>query len=271
MNRGVNHQTIFFSDSDRLEFGARLDDIHEKFACEVHAYCLMDNHFHLLLHCPQGGLSAAMQRLSSLFTRHVNDRVARDGPLFRGRFHSRAIVEPGYLLTACRYIHRNPVDLGVAIDDYRWSSHRTYLGHRRTPRWLNTSTVLNLFDDDRAAFDRFVLGSLRDRGQATFDRPEAVARLDDAIRLIIAELGVRSDETRSLARSGALAVAAGLEVHDRQAFAEFYDVETPGALRVACSRAHHRFTQNRWLREAVERAVELVGSPPTLHGVTSGV
>ncbi|WP_395159643.1 transposase [Ilumatobacter sp.] len=82
---------------------------------EVLAYCLMDNHFHLLLHCQSGGLSDAMQRLGSAYTRHVNDRVGRDGPLFRGRFHSRLIGDVRYLANVVRYIHRNA--LVNAVDD----------------------------------------------------------------------------------------------------------------------------------------------------------
>ncbi len=68
---------MFFDDSDRIEFGARLADIHERFGVETHAYCLMDNHYHTLFHCPDGGLSPAMQRLGSLYTRHVNDRLGQ--------------------------------------------------------------------------------------------------------------------------------------------------------------------------------------------------
>ncbi|TFH13706.1 MAG: transposase, partial [Acidimicrobiales bacterium] len=79
MNRGANRSSIFFDDNDRIEVGQRLCEINELFGIEVHAYCLMGNHFHFLLHCPHGGVSPAMQRFSSLFTRHVNDRHGRDG------------------------------------------------------------------------------------------------------------------------------------------------------------------------------------------------
>jgi len=158
MNRGVDHAPIFYDDSDRIEFGQRLADIHDRFGVDIHAYCLMDNHFHLLVHCPEAGLSAAMQRLTSLYTRHVNDRLGRDGPLMRGRFHSKLVDDESYLVLVCRYIHRNPLDR-VDVDDvaaYRWSSHRTYLGHRSRPPWMQTSTVLGRFGGDVDAFDAFV-------------------------------------------------------------------------------------------------------------------
>lgn len=82
MNRGIDHGDVFFADTDRIEFGQRLGDVFDRFGIRTHAYCLMDNHFHLLLHCPEGRLSDAMQRLGSLYTRHVNDRLGRDGALF---------------------------------------------------------------------------------------------------------------------------------------------------------------------------------------------
>ena len=66
MNRGVNHAAVFLADPDRVEFGQRLADIHDRFAVETLAYCLMDNHYHLLVRTPEGRISEAMQRLGSL-------------------------------------------------------------------------------------------------------------------------------------------------------------------------------------------------------------
>jgi REP element-mobilizing transposase RayT len=146
MNRGVDHGRVFFDDSDRIEMGSRFADIHDRFGVVVLAYCLMDNHYHCVLQCPNGGLSEAMQRLGSLYTRHVNDRLGRDGPLFRGRFASRQIADGPYLLAACRYVHRNPLVIEGIDDpaDYRWSSHRTYLGLRPTPPWLRQQPALRV-------------------------------------------------------------------------------------------------------------------------------
>lgn len=184
-NRGVDRQSVFFNDVDRIEFGRLLDEICKMFEVEVLAYCLMDNHFHLLVHCPSGGLSEAMQRLGSVYARHINDRVGRDGPLFRGRFHSRLISNDRYLANAVRYIHRNALDIaGVrTVDGYRWSSHRTYLGHRRRPSWLNTDHVMTWFDNDPSAFDAFVNAADDPSIQAnrSFDRSELQAAVDLAI------------------------------------------------------------------------------------------
>ncbi len=157
MNRGVNHEAIFFADSDRIESGRRLADIHTRFGVETLAYCLMGNHYHLLLRTSAGNLSAAMHRLASLYSRHTNDRIGRDGPLFRSRFHSILVTTDAYLLTATRYIHRNALDLpGVgSVDAYRWSSFRSYVGHRRPPTFLQTDLALGYFGNDRSAFSSF--------------------------------------------------------------------------------------------------------------------
>lgn len=207
MNRGADRRNVFFDDSDRIEFGARLADIYERFGVETHAYCLMDNHYHTLFHCPDGGLSLAMQRLGSLYTRHVNDRLGRDGALFRGRFHSRVITSEAHLVAAARYIHRNPLDLpGIdQPDGYRWSSHRTYLGFREPPPWMVTSTVLGAFDGDAVAFDRFVADQSHAAELAT-PTIAMIRAVVETAELVLAEKGL-DDRGRigPLARSLALA------------------------------------------------------------------
>ncbi len=148
-NRGVNRQQVFFADSDRREFGQRLADIHDHFGVETIAYCLMTNHYHLVLRTSDQPISDAMHHLGSVFTRHVNDRVGRDGPLFRGRFQSIHVDTDEYLRWVVRYVHRNALALpGVrSVSDFRWSSMRTYLGLRSPPCFLNTRLVLGYFDD----------------------------------------------------------------------------------------------------------------------------
>lgn len=147
VGKGVNGQLVFFSDTDRLEFGRLLAEVHDRHGVLVFAYCLMDNHFHLIVHCPDGGLSAVMQHLCGVFARHVNERVGREGHLFGSRFYSGAIDSDRFLLTAIRYVERNALDLpGIdAVDQYRWSSHRANADLRRGPEWLASEQVLNYF------------------------------------------------------------------------------------------------------------------------------
>ena len=147
VNRGVNHQRIFFSDIDRVEFGRHVAEIHRRHGVTILAYCLMDNHFHLVVRCPNGELSAAMQHLQSVFAIHVNERERRDGHLFKGRFFSALVTDDAYLLTVVRYVERNSLDLPgiVRPEDHRWSSHRRHLGLRAPVEWLETEFVLDCF------------------------------------------------------------------------------------------------------------------------------
>ena len=128
MNRGAARQAVFHSATDGRTFEGLLGRAARRFGVEVHAYCLMTNHFHLLLHCPDGGVSDFMQFLGASYTRHLNDRLGRDGPIFRGRFRSLLIDSDRYLAAVGRYIHRNPLDIGPDTDlaQYRWSSFRHY-------------------------------------------------------------------------------------------------------------------------------------------------
>ncbi len=241
MNRGVDHQRIFFGDPDRVEFGERLAAIHERFAVEILAYCLMDNHYHLLLRAPDGGLSAAMQHLGLTYTRHTNDRVGRDGPLFRGRFNSILVTTDAYLLRATRYIHRNPLDI---VDvrtprGYRWSSYRAYLGLRRRPPFLATDMILGLVGNDRQALARST--------EAAMNGP-AVSELDDLlqhVRFAVAhdDLVHGSDEAspRRIERAVLVLIAhevAGTPLGDR--LERLLDFPSDAARRMALRRARGR-------------------------------
>jgi putative transposase len=161
MNRGADHARIFFTKGDGEAFERLLAEGSERWGVEVHAYCLMPNHFHLLLHCPNAGLSRYMQRVATKYSLRINARVGGDGPLFRSRFRSILIDCPRYLAQAGRYIHRNPEDLSPPVDlvTYRWSSLRFYAGLATPPSWLHTSTLplmcagryLDFVQDDVAA------------------------------------------------------------------------------------------------------------------------
>lgn len=152
MNRGGRHGAIFIDDDDRERFLRLLGGIRNRFSVTTHAYCLMDNHYHLLLHCPSARLSEAMQYLSGCYTRSFNERHLFDGPLFKGRFASRDITSDTQLLDVSRYIHRNPLDIGahVALGEYRWSSFGAYLGKSLPPAWLETSFLGGIVGSPRS-------------------------------------------------------------------------------------------------------------------------
>ncbi len=158
MNRGARKQPIFLDDTDRRVFLSLLSVIHERFGVEIQAYALMGDHYHLMLYCPQGNLSQAMQYLSSVYTQRFNRRHGFDGALFRGRFRSIPVTRDEYLLELTRYIHRNPKDVGFAgrLADYRWSSYAMYLGRRPKPRWLGRPLALALIGKNADRYRMYV-------------------------------------------------------------------------------------------------------------------
>jgi REP element-mobilizing transposase RayT len=146
MNRAIDHAPIFDDTTSRL-FLIELRDSCSRYGVEVHAYCILPNHYHLLVHTPEAGLSEAMQRLSSRFTQAVNRLRDRDGPLFKGRFRSIAVKDDAHLVQVSRYIHLNPVAAGLtaAADGWGWSSAVAYLGLADKPEWLHISALLEMF------------------------------------------------------------------------------------------------------------------------------
>lgn len=145
MNRGRGRQWIF-PDSDYYEdFIKCLGEAHKRFGIEIHAYCLMGNHYHLLIKTPRGNLSRAMRHINGVYTQRYNRRKKTDGSLFRGRYKAIVIDASCYLLQVSRYIHRNPIEtvkpLVKQLEDYRWSSYGVYINKAKAENWLNRDTV----------------------------------------------------------------------------------------------------------------------------------
>jgi putative transposase len=167
MNRGADHRDIFLHDADYDVFLDALALAIERADLELHAYCLMTNHFHLLLRSREGQLAAGMQFLSGRFTRLINLRAGRDGPLFRGRYASVLIGSDTHLVQACRYIHNNPVTAGMkpTPESWPWSSAAAYVGAARAQPWLKTEIILDLFgpSDKLAAYRAFMAASVDTR------------------------------------------------------------------------------------------------------------
>lgn len=131
---------------------------------DVLAYCLMTNHFHLVVHIPVGGLSAGMQMLNGGYARQVNRRHGRRDHVFGGRFWSKPIDSRAYLLGSLHYVAWNPVrgNLAASPESYKWSSHAAVNGLREAPSFLSVDTVLELFDPDpiraRVAYAAHIAG-----------------------------------------------------------------------------------------------------------------
>lgn len=156
-NRGARGCTTFVDDEDRHLFLRLVAATVRRYGIEIHAFALMDNHHHLLVRCPAGGLSTAMQYLGATYTRRFNERHDFDGSLFKGRFHDEYISTEAHLLETSRYIHRNPLDRCEA-DRLRtdpWSSYGAYIGLAVAPAWLSRGLILGLTGGNEA-YARYV-------------------------------------------------------------------------------------------------------------------
>jgi REP element-mobilizing transposase RayT len=144
MNRGAGRRVIFKTDEQRLIFIGLLKEIYTRYSIEIHAYCLMGNHFHLLIRTPEPTLSDGLQFLSGTYTKRFNRIEKLDGPLFRGRFKAVLIDADDYLVEVSRYIHRNPVEAKLVEmpSSFPWSSYYAYLNPEQAPDWLYTNEVL---------------------------------------------------------------------------------------------------------------------------------
>ena len=142
MMRGSGRMLIFEDDADRSRFVDLLRDMREEHSVVLIAWCLMDNHVHLVLFDDAGELSAAIHSVATAYAAYFNLRAGRVGPVFAGRFKSVPITSESQLLAAVRYVHDNPAKAGVCPrDQYRWSSFHEYVGE---PDVVDTGTVLDM-------------------------------------------------------------------------------------------------------------------------------
>ena len=137
----AEHPPVFSDERDGEAFLGLLGEVSERFGIEVHAYCLMHSHYHLLIHTPRGNLGRAMRHLNGVYTQLHNRRHGRDGPLFRGRYKAILVEAEGFLARLGRYIHRVPVAAAAVtrVEYYLWSSYRAYVGRAPAPPWLGRS------------------------------------------------------------------------------------------------------------------------------------
>jgi len=151
MNRGIDRGVVFRNDDDRRIFLECLAAAASRYELQIHAYCLLGNHFHLLLFSVGGRLSDAMRFLGGCFTQRINYRDGRDGPLFRGRFTSVLIESEAHLVRVSRYIHRNPIEASMVKEpwEWEWSSAGAYVGIAATPAWLTIDAILEMFGVER--------------------------------------------------------------------------------------------------------------------------
>lgn len=165
ISRGNDQQNIFHDDSDWRVFLRVLSRVKENTGYKLYAYCLMSNHFHLLLEVNRTSLSAIMQSALTQYSRYFNDKRDRSGHLFQGRYSATICGKGSYFLGLLRYIHLNPVKARIIQDprDWPWSGHNGLLAQKQGGL-LDTQFPLSLFHHDieeaQRTYEIFVLSGI---------------------------------------------------------------------------------------------------------------
>lgn len=145
--RGNERKAVFKSIKDREQFFSYLESASNRYGAIIHAYCLMDNHYHILIETPLGNLSKIMQHINSAYTTYFNIKRDRSGHLFQGRYKSILVEVDEYAKELSRYIHLNPVRAKMVKtpEEYQWSSYSYYADKRKAPEWLYRDFILGYF------------------------------------------------------------------------------------------------------------------------------
>ncbi len=251
INRGADRQDIFSSDADFAHFESLIQSAVTAHGIEIHAYALMSNHYHFLMHCPEGGLSASMKDIQSVYVGSYNHHHERSGPMFEGRFSSYLADSPAARHLVGRYIHRNPLDLvpDDALANYRWSSYRHYVTDDRAPDWLSTDELDSQFRE-QSAYEQYVRTSHPTDQQADrHESPAALGRLSSLDEVVAAACGSTVEHLRSACRSNrarmlAITLAVELRVLPSAELASHYSMCSAAALRATARRGRVRLADD---------------------------
>lgn len=151
-SRGNARNKIFLGDQDRENFLFVLDAVVKRYNWLCHAYCLMDNHYHLMIETPDANLSRGMRQLNGVYTQKYNWWHSKTGHIFQGRYKSILVDKENYLLELCRYVVLNPVRANMVEkpEEWKWSSYGATAGLKTVPNYLAGDWILGLFSNNKA-------------------------------------------------------------------------------------------------------------------------
>jgi len=209
-SRGNARADIYLSDDDREMFLEVLAHVVDRFGWVCHAWCLMDNHYHLMIETPQANLSRGMRQLNGIYTQRFNRRHGRVGHVFQGRFKSIVVDKDSYLLELSRYVVLNPVRAGMVKNagGWPWSSYRATAGEEKRPAFLDVSWLLSQFGKTearaQAAYVRFVREGVDSQPWRLLNGPDVLggdtfrSRLQEQVKELAGEIPKRKKLLRHL-------------------------------------------------------------------------
>jgi REP element-mobilizing transposase RayT len=194
-SRGNARRKLFLDEKDYTDFLQVLCLVVQRFHWNLHAYCLMSNHYHLLLETPEGNLSRGMRQLNGVYTQHFNRRHNRVGHLFQGRYKAILVDRESYLLALCRYVVLNPVRANLVKNpkEWPWSSYRGTAGYGKPLSCLRTDWVLEQLANERAKaiirYREFVREGIKEgapwkevKGQLLLGNEDFIGKMKEWIR-----------------------------------------------------------------------------------------
>ena len=220
LSRGNRRESIYLNDGDFIAFLTLLAEVCERFNWLIHAYCLMTNHYHLLVETPDANLSRGMRHLNGVYTQGFNRRHRRVGHVFQGRYKALLVQKDAYLLELTRYIVLNPVRARMvrSAGEWRWSNYRYTVGKAAPPAWLEQDWLLAQFGTQRsesvAAYRRFVAEGLA--AGDPFDNIEAQLFLGDAAFARRLRDMQKSESLSEISPAHRRALALSLEEYSQQ-------------------------------------------------------
>lgn len=248
MNRGVDRMSIFTDERDRRIFLRCLQEMSRKHPIQTVAYCMVGNHYHLVLHCPVGGLARAMHKLGADYARTFNRRHGRDGPLCKSRYTSRLVEDDGYLAHLLAYVHSNSLDLGVSPSAWPWSSFNAYIGNARAPSWLYSEQALEIAGGRRAHQE--AVDGFDDRRSEVRSAREQLVRIES-------EVGQRGSHLSSRQRADlTLIVAASSEGASVGELAPLLGLKSRQAVHERVRRAKERSAASEDMVKLLDSLIE---------------
>lgn len=205
MMRGNERKEIFIDDEDRIRFIETISEKKQKGRFNLHAFCLMDNHVHLMLSEGTEDIATVIKRIAVSYVYYFNKKYKRVGHLFQDRYRSEVVEDDRYILALARYIHNNPVKAGLTktAGGYRWSSYLCYLDENQyLDKILDKEILLAIFSDDKEKAKKQYIEFMNETNDDKFiDLQEEKQIMDeDAAKLLFEQMSAGQDNNQELIR-----------------------------------------------------------------------